>query len=114
MFELFVGVDVAKDSSTARGLKSNGTSLFSIEFDMNIEGFSNLLKAITDNGGEPSSVLVAMESTACYHINLFSFLSSKGFSVVVINPLLISNFAKLSLRKTKTDKKDALTIAQFI
>jgi transposase len=55
-----------------------------------------------------------MESTACYHINLFSFLSSKGFSVVVINPLLISNFAKLSLRKTKTDKKDALTIAQFI
>jgi len=34
--------------------------------------------------------------------------------VVVINPLLISKFAKLSLRKTKTDKKDALTIAQFI
>jgi transposase len=33
---------------------------------------------------------------------------------VVINPLLISNFAKLSLRKTKTDKKDALTIAQFL
>jgi transposase len=55
-----------------------------------------------------------MESTACYHINLFSFLSSKGFSAVVINPLLISNFAKLSLRKTKTDKKDALTIAQLI
>jgi transposase len=33
---------------------------------------------------------------------------------VVINPLLISNFARLSLRKTKTDKKDALTIAQFL
>jgi len=31
-----------------------------------------------------------------------------------INPLLIANFAKLSLRKTKTDKKDALTIAQFL
>jgi predicted RNase H-like nuclease len=60
MFELFVGVDVAKDSSTARGLNSTGTSLFSIEFDMNIEGFSNLLKAITDNRGDASSVLVAM------------------------------------------------------
>ena len=33
---------------------------------------------------------------------------------MVLNPLPISNFARLSLRKTKTDKKDALTIAQFL
>jgi len=59
-------------------------------------------------------ILTAMESTGCYHLNLFSFLNDHGMQVVVINPLLISNFAKLSLRKTKTDKKDALTIAQFI
>jgi transposase len=31
-----------------------------------------------------------------------------------VNPLLISNYAKLSLRKTKTDKKDSFTIAQFL
>jgi transposase len=34
--------------------------------------------------------------------------------VVVINPLLINGFSKRSLRKTKTDKKDAFTIAQFL
>jgi transposase len=34
--------------------------------------------------------------------------------VVIVNPLLISNFMKLQLRKTKTDKKDALVIAQFL
>jgi len=28
--------------------------------------------------------------------------------------LLVANFSRLSLRKTKTDKKDAMTIAQFI
>ena len=55
-----------------------------------------------------------MESTGCYHVNLFSFLADQGIKAVVINPLLISNFSKLSLRKTKTDKKDALTIAQFL
>jgi transposase len=55
-----------------------------------------------------------MESTGCYHINLFSFLSSEGIPCVVINPLLITNFARLSLRKTKTDKKDALSIAQSL
>lgn len=55
-----------------------------------------------------------MESTACYHINLYSFLISKGIETVVINPFLIKNFSKISLRKTKTDKKDAKTIASFI
>ncbi len=33
---------------------------------------------------------------------------------IVINPLLIANFARLSLRKTKTDNKDALTMAQLL
>jgi len=33
---------------------------------------------------------------------------------MVVNPLIIANFAKLSLRKTKTDKKDAVTIARFL
>jgi len=44
------------------------------------------------------------------HINLFSFLSNKRYKTVVINPL----FAKLSLCKTKTDRKDSLTIARFL
>jgi transposase len=55
-----------------------------------------------------------MESTACYHVNLYSFLISLGYCVIVMNPLLISNFVKLQLRKTKTDKKDAYVIAQFL
>jgi len=32
----------------------------------------------------------------------------------VVNPLVIANFTKLSLRKTKMDKKDAVTIARFL
>jgi transposase len=66
------------------------------------------------HGEDLSGVTVGMEATGCYHINLFAFLCSEGIACVVINPLLISNFARLSLRKTKTDKKDALTIAQFL
>jgi len=60
------------------------------------------------------SLLLGLESTASYHIALFSYLTAKGYRVIIINPLLIANFAKLSLRKTKTDKKAALTIAQFL
>ncbi|MBI4684056.1 MAG: IS110 family transposase [Nitrospirae bacterium] len=87
---------------------------FSISATMDKDGFSELLKVIASHCKDLSCVLAAMESTGCYHINLFSSLCSKGINAVVLNPLLISNFAKLSLRKTKTDKKDSLTIAQFI
>ena len=113
MKKVFVGIDVAKDSSNGHGLNAEGASLFSLSFPMNGEGFSKLLDEIKSKSGDLSEVLVAMESTACYHINLFSFLTANGVNAVVINPLLIANFARLSLRKTKTDKKDAGTIAQF-
>lgn len=114
MKKIFVGIDVAKASSNGRGLNSMGETLFSMSFPMDSEGFSKLLGEIKSRSQDLSEVLVAMESTACYHINLFSFLTANGISAVVINPLLIANFARLSLRKTKTDKKDAGTIAQFV
>ncbi len=114
MPELFVGIDVAKDTSSAQGIDSSGKGRFSLTFAMDSEGFMQLWKAIMQHSKDLSDALAAVESTACYHINLYSFLAAKGVSTVVINPLLIANFAKLSLRKTKTDKKDAMTIAQFL
>jgi transposase len=113
MKEVFVGIDVAKDFSKGHGLNAKGETLFFMSFTMNSEGFSKLLDELKSKSVDLSEVLVAMESTACYHVNLFSFLTANGVKAVVINPLLISNFARLSLRKTKTDKKDACTIAQF-
>ena len=114
MYNLLVGVDVSKDFFSAAGLDEEGKEHFSGTYEMNSHGFSEFLKALSSHGERLDQMIVAMESTGCYHINLFSFLSSQGIRTVVVNPLLISNFAKLSLRKTKTDKKDALTIARFL
>ena len=114
MSKLFVGIDVSKDSFSAAGIDVKGNVKFSLSAAMDKGGFSELMKAIASGCKDLSAVMAGMESTGCYHINLFSFLSSKEVKAVVINPLLISNFAKLSLRKTKTDKKDSLTIARFI
>jgi len=114
MGKLYVGIDISKDRSSAHGIDERGINRFEISFDMDGTGFAELLKAIEANIDSYENVVAAMESTACYHINLYSFLSAKGIEAVVINPLLIANFAKLSLRKTKTDKKDASTIAHFI
>jgi transposase len=114
MSACYIGIDVSKYTSTAQGLDGNGNKLFYIEFAMASEGFAKLRQVIKSHCKDLSKVKAAMESTGCYHTNLFCFLASEGLSCFVINPLLIANFSKLSLRKTKTDKKDAMVIAQFL
>jgi len=114
MYSLFVGIDVSKDSFSAAGLNEKAKLVFSAVPEMNDQGFSAFFTTIMAHGKEPSSIVVALESTGPYHLNLYSFLIAKGITTIVVNPLIIANFAKLSLRKTKTDKKDALTIARFL
>jgi transposase len=114
VYSLFVGIDVSKDLFSAAGINVKGDELFIKSHAMDSNGFGELLRTITEYCEDLSKAIVAMESTGCYHINLFSYLHSQGIRTMVVNPLLISTFAKLSLRKTKTDKKDAMTIARFL
>src|SRR5512147_2157918 len=114
MGRLIVGVDVSKESFSVAGLDGRGMRCFAQDCTMDSDGFSEFLKTMRAHQEDLTAIVVGMESTGCYHINLFSYLVSQGIRAVVINPLLIANFAKLALRKTKTDKKDALTIAQFL
>src|SRR5512135_2967657 len=109
---MYVGIDVSKEKFDACGIGDEGKKLFSLSCSMNRDGFDKLVLQLTKTS--TASLLVGMESTASYHIALFSYLTAKGYRVAIINPLLIANFAKLSLRKTKTDKKAAFTIAQFL
>jgi len=106
-----VGVDVSKEKFDACCIDEQGEKLFSLTCSMNREGFEKFIGRLPKG---KSSFLVGMESTASYHIPLFAYLTAQDYRVVVINPLLINGFSKRSLRKTKTDKKDALTIAQFL
>jgi transposase len=114
MYSLLVGIDVSKDFFATAGIDFEGKESISRSYSMDSNGFDDFLKTIRSHCEDLSRVMVAMESTGCYHINLFSFLTSQGIRTMVVNPLLIANFAKLSLRKTKTDKKDAMTIARFL
>ena len=113
-FRWFLGIDVSKETFDVCCIASHGDRLFNLSTSMDRKGFEELIKQLCALSIPQESVLVGMESTACYHINLYSFLISLGYTVLVINPLLISNFVKLQLRKTKTDKKDASAIAQFL
>lgn len=111
-YNIFIGIDISKDSFSVCAIDRNKNIIFEGQFSMDKEGFEAFVSKLSVFPKE--EVLIGKESSGCYHINLFFFLTEYGFNCCVINPLLISNFMKMSLRKTKTDKKDAKTIALFL
>ena len=62
-----------------------------------------------------ADIKVGLEATGHYSYNLLGFLLSNGLEIFVFNPLQTNQFRKsLTLRKTKTDKVDARTIALML
>ena len=111
MYKYFCGIDIAKNSFSVAIIDKNNRAVKTLTAKMNKEGFEKLLHTLTYMKNE---VVVGMESSGSYHINLFHFLTKRGFNVIIINPLIVNNYNKLSLRKCKTDEKDATTIAKVI
>lgn len=113
---IYVGIDVAKDKHDCFITNSDDEVLFqSFTIPNNREGFESLFQRIQSVSEDLSKVKVGLEATGHYSYNLLGFLFSKGLPTYVINPLHTNLYRKsLSLRKTKTDKVDAHTIASMI
>lgn len=61
------------------------------------------------------NVKVGLEATGHYSYNILGFLLGKGLSTFVLNPLHTNLYRKsTSLRRTKTDRVDARTIAAMM
>jgi len=56
---------------------------------------------------------VVMETTGNYHLPVASFLYDSGFYVSVVNAMLVHGYGNNSLRRAKTDKKDAIKLANY-
>ncbi len=112
----FVGIDVAKDKHDCFICNSNGEILFNAFTVPNTkEGFDSLYQKILSVTQDLSKVKVGLEATGHYSYNLLGYLLDKGLPTYVINPLHTNLYRKsLTLRKTKTDKVDAHTIAMML
>ena len=111
-----VGIDVAKDKHDCFILSSEGEILADVfTIPNNAEGFSNLLQTIHRCARPTDKIKVGLEATGHYSYNILGFLLNKGLHTFVINPLQTNLYRKsLSLRKTKTDRVDARTIATML
>ena len=113
---IYVGIDIAKDKHDCFITNSDGEVLFnSFTIPNNREGFETLFQRIQSISDDLTKVKVGLEATGHYSYNLLGFLLDNGLPTFVINPLHTNLYRKsLSLRKTKTDKVDAHTIASMI
>ena len=111
-----VGIDVAKDKHVCFIISSEGEILADVfTIQNNAEGFDRLLQTIRRCTRPEDKIKVGLEATGHYSYNILGFLLDKGLDTYVINPLHTNLYRKsLSLRKTKTDRVDARTIAAML
>ena len=113
---IYVGIDVAKDKHDCCILGSDGEILFSpFTIQNSLQGFDALYEKILSLTSDLSEIKVGLEATGHYHLNLLRSLLDNGLPSFVINPLHTNLFRKgQSLRKTKTDRVDAASIAMML
>ena len=111
-----VGIDVAKDKHDCFILSSEGEVLADVfTIPNNRDGFETLLQRIRSCAFPADKIKVGLEATGHYSYNILGFLLDCGLTTYVINPLHTNLYRKsLSLRKTKTDRIDARTIAAML
>ena len=111
-----VGIDVSKDKHDCFIVSSEGEVLADVfTIPNNMDGFHRLLQRIQDCTNSQDKIKVGLEATGHYSYNLLGFLLDNSLTTYVLNPLRTNLYRKsLSLRKTKTDRVDARTIASML
>lgn len=106
-----VGIDVSKGKSTVCIMKPCGEVLKS-PFEMlhSMESILRLIKLINSYDEE---VRVILEDTGHYHLPVVTLLVENGIFTCCVNALRMKKFCSQSIRRAKTDKIDAVHIAQF-
>ena len=106
-----VGIDVSKGKSTICAIKPYGEVIFPPkDFKHNKTDLGALHKKVSYF---KEDIHFVMEATGTYHLPVASYLKEKGYEVIIVNPLEMKRYRCQGIRNPKTDRIDALIIAQF-
>jgi len=109
-----VGIDVSKGKSMVAILRPLGeVALAPREFPHTQIGLERLTDAIYEAVKLGGDTRVVMEATGRYHEPVAAALHEAGYFVSILNPILIYQSGGGSVRKVKSDKKDAVKIAKY-
>lgn len=107
-----VGVDVSNGRSTVAVLGAQRKVVMKpFEVPHTADGFASLVEKLRGLNGEAR---IVMEHTGRYYESFAMSMYRAGFFVSAVNPLVIKDYREgVDVRKVKTDRADALKIAQF-
>ncbi len=81
-------------------------------FENSSAGHRKLVRRLSRGKG---TARVCVEATGIYHLDLCLALDrAKGIDVMVANPRTTKDFARARLRRSKTDRTDALSLLEFV
>jgi len=111
----YLGIDVSKKKADYLILDEKGERFqkpFSLENTG--EGFSALVKKLSDLGLTSENLLSGLEATGSLWENLYSFLIEKGYKVILLNPYQTRKFHQALGLKATTDSISAFVIADLL
>src|SRR3989344_731453 len=103
-----VGIDVGAVELVVV-IRHNGTARKAQSFANTAADHARLIRKLA----KFPDLIVCLEATGLYHLDLAVALHDATLSVMVLNPKVSHNFAKVLLKHSKTDAVDADTLAQY-
>lgn len=106
-----VGIDISKGRSTVAVMRPFGEVVNSpFEVRHTDSELSELARRLKSMDGETR---VVMEATGNYHAPVAKLLHDAGLYVSVVNAKLVHSYGNNDLRRVKTDRKDAVKLANY-
>ena len=106
-----VGIDISKGRSTVAVMRPFGEVVISpFEVRHTDSELSELARQLKSLDGETR---VVMEATGNYHTPVAKLLHDAGLYVSVVNAKLVHGYGNNDLRRIKTDRKDAVKLANY-
>lgn len=106
-----VGIDISKGKCMVAVMRPFGEVVLSpFEVRHSSSELGKLARLLKSLDGESRVVL---ESTGNYHAPVAKTLHDAGLYVSVVNAMLVHDYGNNSLRRAKTDKKDAVKLANY-
>lgn len=102
----YIGIDISKRDFHVCFTENGDIH----KFNNDTNGINEFLKYLKSNKYTFKNTLIGLESTGSYHLPVAFLCSERGYTVNIINPLITKNQNQTSLRRVKTDDKDARLI----
>lgn len=103
--DVWVGIDVSMETLDFGWYTGTGKRHFKVPNTP--DGFREALSKT------PRDAKFVMEATGTYYLNLAFHLDERGHFLSVVNPLCTKSHMRSDLRRSKSDKTDALALSRF-